>query len=79
MNVTTPVVGSIVYLPIPSLTISPLLSAPTNLYLAVSHLTFVPLGVLVILFNSVKRARPSLDFWTSPWLPVVSSFEDSTP
>ena len=60
-NVTTPVVGSIEYVPSPSTTTLPSALAPSSEYAAVVQSTFVPSGVLVAVFNSEKRSFPDLD------------------
>ena len=60
-NVTTPVVGSIEYVPSPSTTTLPSALAPSNEYAAVFQSTFVPSGVLVLVFSSSKRSFPEID------------------
>ena len=60
-NVTTPVVGSIEYVPSPSTTTLPSALAPSNEYVAVVQSTFVPSNVLSVLFNSEKRSFPDLE------------------
>ena len=55
LNVTTPVVGSIEYVPSPSTSTSSFSLAPSSEYAAVDQSTFVPSGVLVAVFSSEKR------------------------
>ena len=78
-NVTTPVVGSIVYVPSPSTTTLPSALAPSNEYAAVVQSTFVPSNVLSVLFNSEKRSFPDLDVCGCPCFPVVSSADGAIP
>ena len=60
-NLTTPVVGSIEYVPSPSTTTLPFSLAPSREYAAVIQSTFVPSRVFVAVFNSEKRSFPDLD------------------
>ncbi len=60
-NVTTPVFGSIEYVPSPSTTTLPSALAPYNEYADVVQSTCVPSGVFVAVFNSEKRSFPDLD------------------
>ena len=78
-NVTTPVAGSIEYVPSPSTTTLPSALAPSNEYTAVFQSTFVPSNVLSVLFNSEKRSFPDLDVCGCPCFPAVSSADGAIP
>ena len=64
VNVTTPVVGSILYVPSFGTTTFPSVSAPSNEYLALVKSTFVPSGVFSGVFSLENLSLPGLEVWT---------------